>query len=169
MHLICPVVAFPFSQDPWSVSHAASCLWCPLSCCSRPTSDFTQWLPISGFIPFGLFIPQILGCPPQSQSLGELEDLPLSCGDRKPRLNAYTHPKPSTWKSTHVVGGRICIYSSKKNQTNRQVRQAFPFRKTMTLWKAGRTSTHRQHIRRQAVSLGPVVNMGFKQILQSEV
>lgn len=136
------LVAFPFFQDPWSVSHAA-CLCCPLSCCSRSTSDFTQWLPISGFTSFGLFILQMLGCRPQSQSLGELEDLPLSCGDRKPSLKAYTHPEPSVWKSTHVAGGRVCIYSSKKNQTNRQVRQAFPFRKTMTLRKAGRTSTHR--------------------------
>lgn len=36
----------------------------------------------------------------------------------------------------------------------------------MTLRKVGRTSTHRQHIRRQGVSLGPVVNMEFKQKLQ---
>lgn len=68
-----------------------------------------QWVPISGFISSGLFIPQMLGYLPQSQSLGELEDLPLSCGDRKPSLNAYTHPE--VWKSTHVVGGRIFIYS----------------------------------------------------------
>lgn len=93
--------------------------------------------------PLWSIYPSNARCPPQSQSLGELEDLPLSCGDRKPSLNAYTHPEPSAWKSTHVVGGRICIYSSKKNQTNRQVRQAFSFRKTMTLRKAGRTSTHR--------------------------
>lgn len=45
---------------------------------------------------------------------------PLQRQEAQPKC---LHPSQALCvESTHVAGGRVCIYSSKKNQTNRQVR-----------------------------------------------